>query len=535
MYCQQRPCQLYRSDVTRLLERLAADTTTTTAADRENNDDDANPPPPPYESLTPTHRLSHSPRFTADGQKLVFLTSQKGFETHAGCMALAVIVRKQKEEEEQSNEPEIVVDAVWDPAASSSPNKEAGTVAGLGFPGLFMGMLPVSCLLSSDYLLATTQWGSCQKVVRISLTDGSIRWIQCGDGGDDSGEVYSSDELLCVTPNGDAIVAVKTPSQPASIRFIPCSELLQQQNHQAGKVETKLLAKPAPIAASKVSPVTPRTTQVADLTFDVRVIDAPSVTGVDFRGPLQSILLLPNKTKHPNPPLIVVPHGGPHGSSSTIYLPSYAFLCSFGGYAILLVNYRGSTGQGQGSIEALPTNIGRLDVQDVVAATQEVKDSGLVDASKIGICGGSHGGFLTAHVTSQYPDLFRAAVMRNPVVNLASMVTSTDIPDWAYVEALGSYHWNEYRPPTKAELEAFYSKSPIQYIQSVKAPTLVALGMKDLRVPPSQGLEWFHTLRSMKIQTKLQTYQNDDHAIDGVASEADHWINIKQWFDQHLR
>ena len=117
-----------------------------------------------------------------------------------------------------------------------------------------------------------------------------------------------------------------------------------------------------------------------------------------------------------------------------------------------------------------------------------------------------------------------------------SMVTSTDIPDWCYYETLAiPYHWNEYRPPTKDELEAMYECSPVRRIDSVKTPTLVALGLSDLRVPPSQGLEWYHSLRSKGVPAKLLTYDDDDHAIAGVLSEADHWINIKQWFDKHLQ
>jgi acylaminoacyl-peptidase len=210
------------------------------------------------------------------------------------------------------------------------------------------------------------------------------------------------------------------------------------------------------------------------------------------------------------------------------------FLAS-AGYALLLPNYRGSTGFGQNGIDALPARIGRMDVDDVVAATETLRRSGLVDPDRIGICGGSHGGFLTAHCTSQHPDLFKAAVMRNPVVNIPSMVTATDIPDWCYVEACGSpYHWNEFKPPTSEELAAMYDRSPIKAIDRVKAPTLVALGMVDLRVPPSQGLEWYHSLRSRGVPTKLLAYPEDDHAIAGVASEPDHWINIKQWFNKHL-
>jgi len=80
-----------------------------------------------------------------------------------------------------------------------------------------------------------------------------------------------------------------------------------------------------------------------------------------------------------------------------------------------------------------------------------------------------------------------------------------------------------------------YDASPIAHIEKIKqCPTLVAVGMKDRRVPPSQSLEYFYALRSKGVKTKLLVYDDDDHAIDKVASEADHWVNIKRWFDEHL-
>jgi acylaminoacyl-peptidase len=124
--------------------------------------------------------------------------------------------------------------------------------------------------------------------------------------------------------------------------------------------------------------------------------------------------------------------------------------------------------------------------------------------------------------------------MRNPVTNIASMITSTDIPDWCMAECMGLYDASTFKGPTFAQLEAMYSKSPASRVDRVKSPTLIAIGMSDLRVPPSQGLEWFHSLRSSGVPTKLLRYPNDNHALDTVTTEADHWIHIRKWFDNYL-
>jgi acylaminoacyl-peptidase len=84
-------------------------------------------------------------------------------------------------------------------------------------------------------------------------------------------------------------------------------------------------------------------------------------------------------------------------------------------------------------------------------------------------------------------------------------------------------------------LDWVFKGCSIKYVQNVRVPTLIAIGLKDLRVPSSQGLEWYHFLRNHEnLMVQLLSYENDDHAIDGVASEADHWIHIKRWFDHSV-
>lgn len=114
------------------------------------------------------------------------------------------------------------------------------------------------------------------------------------------------------------------------------------------------------------------------------------------------------------------------------------------------------------------------------------------------------------------------------------MLTSTDIPDWCFAEAFGEYDQTKYQGPSKEQIVAMYEKSPVSRVDQVKTPTLIALGKVDLRVPYSQGLEWYHSLRSKGVPTKLLLYPKDCHALDRDTTEADHWIHIRQWFDQYF-
>ena len=104
------------------------------------------------------------------------------------------------------------------------------------------------------------------------------------------------------------------------------------------------------------------------------------------------------------------------------------------------------------------------------------------------------------------------------------------------MEALGagSYDWAQCVPPTGEQLRRMWAASPAAHVPAMVAPTMIALGMADRRVPPSQGLELFHSLRAKGVPVRLLQYPTDTHAIGQPASEADFWLNAKAWFDEHL-
>jgi acylaminoacyl-peptidase len=241
-----------------------------------------------------------------------------------------------------------------------------------------------------------------------------------------------------------------------------------------------------------------------------------SMNPKDSSTPIEGILIKSKKDN--NAPLIVMPHGGPHAVSATTYSPSVASLASQG-YSILLPNYRGSIGFGQDGVEALPGNCGTMDVADCVALTTLVISLGLADGNRVGVCGGSHGGFLGAHLIGQHPKLFKVAALRNPVTNIAAMTTATDIVDWCWTEAgYGGYDPSKFAPPTSEVLSRMMEMSPARYASEVKAPLLMCLGKSDKRVPFSQGVEFYHAVKSNGTACKMLMYKDDVHAIDKVKS-----------------
>ncbi|XP_043960863.1 acylamino-acid-releasing enzyme isoform X2 [Gambusia affinis] len=256
-------------------------------------------------------------------------------------------------------------------------------------------------------------------------------------------------------------------------------------------------------------------------------LDNHQYPGIDY----EAVLMKPKEVKEGvKLPLIVLPHGGPHSVVVAEWLLSTSVLCRMG-FGVLMVNYRGSLGFGQDSILSLLGNVGSQDVMDVQSAVESVLDAEF-DREKVAISGGSHGGFLACHLIGQYPGFYKACVARNPVVNLASMIGSTDIPDWCVVEA--GYDYSPDCLPDPAVWEQMLNKSPIKYVPQVRTPVLLTLGEDDKRVPNKQGIEYYKALKAKQIPVRLLWYPGNNHSLSKVDAESDGFMNIALWIIQHL-
>lgn len=231
-------------------------------------------------------------------------------------------------------------------------------------------------------------------------------------------------------------------------------------------------------------------------------------------------------------PLIAYPHGGPHSNQGQEhYLGCAALVVQ--GYSVLLVNYRGSTGYGQGQVESLFGKVGRQDVDDMKQAVEEVLASNShLDSSRVGACGGSHGGFLSLHLVAQYGELFKAAAVRNPVTNIATMYGATDIPDWCYTETGSAV---AYAQPAAGQYAQALAMSPMAHVSKITAPVLLLVGGDDRRVPPFQSKEFYYALKERGAEVEMLWYDKHTHGLtETPKGEGDGLTNICYFFQKHL-
>ena len=228
-------------------------------------------------------------------------------------------------------------------------------------------------------------------------------------------------------------------------------------------------------------------------------------------------------------PLILNVHGGPAGvfSQSFTGAPSIYMIQYFAqeGFAVLRPNPRGSTGYGKEFRYANYMDWGYGDLSDLLAGVDEVIDMGVAHPDSLLLMGWSYGGYMTSFAVTQ-TDRFRAASMGAGLPNLISMVTTTDIGDYL-VGHMGEEYFDNY--------EAYEKHSAIYHIGKVTTPTQVIHGAQDLRVPFTQGQEFFNSLRRLGVETEMVVYPRTPHGPREPKFLMDVSERILTWFEKYLR
>ena len=203
------------------------------------------------------------------------------------------------------------------------------------------------------------------------------------------------------------------------------------------------------------------------------------------------------------PPLVVKVHGGPSGCSLP-YLNLQTQYWTTRGFAVLDVNYGGSTGYGRHYLKRLEGNWGILDVEDCIHAAQEVARRGLADEARLFIRGGSAGGYTVLSALT-FHDLFAAGTSYYGVSDLKLLYDDTHKFESQYTDRLvGPY------PEAKELIE---ERSPINHVEKISAPVLLLQGSEDKIVPPNQAVVIFEELKSKGIPVGMILFEGEGHGF----------------------
>ncbi|SVA37154.1 uncharacterized protein METZ01_LOCUS90008, partial [marine metagenome] len=226
-------------------------------------------------------------------------------------------------------------------------------------------------------------------------------------------------------------------------------------------------------------------------------------------------------------PMILKIHGGPHGAYGNTFFRTFHVL-SNAGFFVLYTNPRGSTGYGHAFTYATLGQWGEMDSEDyltgVDAAMQAYPN---IDSARLGVSGGSYGGFMTNWLTAT-TDRFAAAVTSRSITNWESWYGSSDAQGLTDYEFLGS-PWEQ--------RELYRRLSPISYVENVTAPTLIIHSENDYRTPIADGEQWFIALMKRQIPVELVRYPRSSH---GLSRSGEPWLlvdrleRLRSWFTHWL-
>ncbi|MCC7291241.1 MAG: S9 family peptidase [Phycisphaerales bacterium] len=230
-------------------------------------------------------------------------------------------------------------------------------------------------------------------------------------------------------------------------------------------------------------------------------------------------------------PLILSVHGGPEAHESMGWKTHYARpgqLAAAKGFAVFYPNYRGSTGRGVAFSKLDQGDYAGKEFDDLVDAADHLASTGLVDRAKVGVTGGSYGGFATAWCATALSEHFAAGVMFVGLSDLVSKFGTTDIPQEMTLVHATKYPWEDW--------EFFRQRSPITHFQNCRTPLLIMAGADDTRVDPSQSMELYRYLKTWgKTPVRLVFYPGEGHGNRKAAARLDYNLRMMQWFEHYLK
>jgi len=250
-----------------------------------------------------------------------------------------------------------------------------------------------------------------------------------------------------------------------------------------------------------------------------------SITWKSDKFNVQGWLLLPLNARG-KLPMITIVHGGPAAASvPRFYGPSIEEKLLEKGYALFLPNPRGSFGQGEAFTQANVKDFGYGDLRDILAGIDQAEKVAPIDDARLGITGGSYGGYMTMWAVTQ-TQRFKAGVAGAGLSDWLSYYGENGIDEWM-IPYFGASVYDD---------PAVYAKSsPMTFIKNVKTPVFAYVGALDIECPAPQTQEFWHALHDLGVPASYAIYPGEGHGLRDPAHIADEEKRTLEWFDKYLK
>jgi dipeptidyl aminopeptidase/acylaminoacyl peptidase len=249
----------------------------------------------------------------------------------------------------------------------------------------------------------------------------------------------------------------------------------------------------------------------------------PVKSSVDGRSIDAWELLPPNYDAAKKYPLILEIHGGPYASYGPVFAADYE-LYAAAGYIVVYGNPRGSTSYGEEFANLIYNNYPSHDYDDLMSIVDAAIQRGGVDTDNLFVTGSSGGGVLTAWTVGK-TQRFKAAVVQRPVINWTSWLLTSDM------SVFGARYWFKHMP--WEDQETYWQHSPLALVGSVTTPTMVVVGLSDLRTTVGEAEQYYQALQLRHVPTELYEIPGEPHPLMRPSHLAAQTSAILEWFGRY--
>jgi dipeptidyl aminopeptidase/acylaminoacyl peptidase len=309
---------------------------------------------------------------------------------------------------------------------------------------------------------------------------------------------------------------------------VPRFELaLQPEGGVMAWIEESAQAPPEIYLYEPQGPIRPLTKLNAAFTEEYLLPKQEVVRWKSFDGlEIEGVLTYPlDYEKGKRYPLLLLIHGGPKGCSQNS-LRSYGMhpVWASEGYLVLRPNYRGSEGYGNAFAIANRRDLGGGDYKDIMAGVEWCIAEGLADPERMGVMGGSYGGYMTNWIIA-HTNRFKAAISLFGIFHLQTDFSNSSYSRWDY-EYLGAYYWED--------PEIYRRLSPGTYVDRIQTPTLIIHGEEDDNTFISNSKEMYQALKHRKVPVQFVRYPREGHGLDEPNHRLDEMRRCLAWMAKYI-